>query len=277
MLIEYLIVGGGGSGGVADRSGGGGAGGEVKAGSFYAPLGEVINVTVGLGGVAVDSSPWNVFGVGGNSSIISTNVPEIIAYGGGNGGGFMNNGAIAQTPGYGGGAAHNQSVISNSGEGKTSGGAGYEGSGEEDLNYSGGGGGSGTLNDGGSVGGTGTISLAGIGAEGYSSNIEDGETIQVYGSGGGGGFETAQVPPYSYVASGGTNAGSGSVSDYNDNSSFIDAVSPEPNFGGGGGGGSGYNIRHNDNISGASGVVIFYNTSTNTRTKFTSDDTYTVG
>ena len=231
-------------------------------------------MTVGDGGVAVDSSPWNIFGVGGNSSISSTNITEITAYGGGNGGGWLDNGTINYQPGYGGGTNHSEPYVNNPGEGKTSGGAGYDGG--EDRNYSAGGGGSGTLNYGGSAGGNGSTNLAGIGATGYSSNIEDGVTSKVYGSGGGGGFETNRTPISSYRASGGTNAGTGSVSTYNNNSSFIDAVSPVPNFGGGGGGGSGFGVKHNNNISGASGVVIFYNSVSNTRTKFISNGTYTV-
>ena len=250
ISIQYLIVAGGGAGGYPSRTGGGGAGGEVLYGSFTANIGANISITVGNGGIYT----YPTLGSGSNSNISSIYISTLTARGGGYGGG---DNTAPYSPGFGGGFAHGSSGNS-SGEGKTTGGNGYNGGGAPFI-FGGGGGGGGGSDVGHNATNNEFISLAGIGATGYTSNIADGLTNIVYGSGGGGGLETTNTPISSYIASGGENAGLGGVSDSNNNANYISAIAPIANYGGGGGGGSGSgaNINYTSNNSGASGVVIF--------------------
>jgi hypothetical protein len=272
-LIQYLIVGGGGAGGYPGISAGGGAGGQVLSSSFNIFVEDIITITVGNGGVyASSSSPGN-----GNPSIISSlTIGTITSNGGGCGQG------VGYSAGYGGGAMYN-GTPGIAGNGITVGGNGYNSG-----TYGGGGGGGGGTDIGHDA--ISTINPASItnGATGFTSNIGDGVTNRVYGSGGGGG---SQVSEYANGYKGGTNAGQG-FSTRNGFPGF--RGTPDyyaiPNYGGGGGGGAGGDgttpinyattplppPRFNGSANGANGVVIFYNTNTNTRTTITSNGTYTV-
>ena len=108
ISIEYLLVGGGGAGGGyggfgggSERGGGGGGGGLRTASGFTIYQGAEYTITVGAGG---SSSP------GGDSSIAGDGILDLVATGGGHGGGTGASGGQSTSggPGGAGGGAQGQ-------------------------------------------------------------------------------------------------------------------------------------------------------------------------
>lgn len=245
--LDILVVGGGGSGGRSDeRSVGGGGGGGVAVGTDVELSGEVA-IVVGVGGVTLDGcGPWPETVNGSPSSI--SNAPfvaagsevEIVADGGGHGGGCSEN-TIAAGGGSGGGGhsdwvpyggpASQGSTLNIDGV-TLYGNDGGDGSASDGL--SGGGGGGATA-----AGSDGAAGAGGDGGEGLSIDITG--TAVVYGSGGGGIGTVSD-------GAGGTNAGDGVPNVAPTDASAYDGVA---NTGGGGGGA--FNAAPG---SGGSGVVV---------------------
>jgi hypothetical protein len=222
-----LVIGGGGSGGgQLGISGGGGAGGFVLTDLNLTP--GIYNVIVGAGGNQVSS------GAPGNNGQ-SSSLADIIAYGGGAGGGYVNNPGYDGASGGGGGASNTGITVAagsaiygvqgnNGGTGGTS-------------TTGGGGGGAGSSGES-SVG----LNRGGNGGAGLPSIIS-GVLSYYSGGGGGGGF-------------GGTSAGIGGIGG-GANGGSSSAISATPNTGGGGGGG-GYNSLIRGGAGGSGIVIIRY-------------------
>jgi hypothetical protein len=234
--VTVLVVGGGGGagshidyGGTATGSGGGGAGGLIYDASYSVTPGEVINITVGAGGISppVTAGP----GQSGEDSVFGT----LVAVGGGGGG---NRNTDAFDGGSGGGGGYD-----------TSGGSGTAGQGFA--------GGSGTNDHGGSGGGgAGGIGESGNGNDGRAGGVglnyisvfgtDVGENGWFAGGGAGGGRDTGI-------------GGVGGVGGGGDGGANADG-NPGLNGTGGGGGGGGDN--GNKGGDGGSGIVIVKYTTT---------------
>ncbi len=236
--VDFLIVGGGGGGGTgtfSNANGGGGAGGLVY---MTGQLPGYLTITVGLGG-AVSTS-------GQNSSIVSDRL-NVIALGGGRGGGYT--GGIALAGGSGGGSYGN-------GAGPTYGagtvGQGYRGGAGDYIPAGGtadggGGGGAGGVGVDGSYGGFTSGSGWGGGAGGPGLSYSISGTNVTYAGGGGGTGGTSGAG-----GSGGGGAGE---------------LPGLVNTGGGGGG---------NNIGGSGVVIIRYSDSFDAAPFSTGSPTVTV-
>jgi hypothetical protein len=220
-----LVIGGGGSGGgQLGISGGGGAGGFVY--TFFTLNPGTYTINVGAGGNQVTS------GNGNNGQ--SSSLADIIAYGGGAGGGYVNYPGFDGASGGGGGASNTGTVI-------LAGSAIYGSQGNN-----GGTGGIGTIAGGG--GGAGApgqssvgLSKGGDGGAGLASSISG---VVTYYAGGGGGSGFGGI--------GGTGGVGGGV-----NGSGGNPPPATPNTGGGGGGG-GYNTSIKGGAGGSGIVIIRY-------------------
>jgi len=227
--VQVLVVGGGGSAGTqgdcgtATGSGGGGAGGLIYNESYSVTPGQVINITIGAGGIAPISTG---IGLNGGDSIFGT----INASGGG------------------GGAHRYDTSAANGGSG---GGGGYACAGGTGVAGQGYAGGTGTNDFGGSGGGGASeVGVSGSGDDGqnggdgkdYSSifgtDIGDGGW---FAGGGGGGAKDSCIG-----GTGGNGGGGDGVANLNGTSAI--------NGTGGGGGGSGDNGHKGGD--GGSGIVI---------------------
>jgi len=284
QITQWLVVGGGGGGGgsrydkTASLAGGGGGGGAVLGsdwdiGEF--PLlhtGDVLNITVGLGGVGQKSNTTlpqsggisrisrlgstvtiaeaGGGGYGGRAGSLSpgagstVNVSENIIWsqGGNNGGtrGAQESGTI--------GAGHPTKLTARPGKTRN----GFIGGAPNEI-YRNGGSGGGGANGAGKVT-TGNVQniSGGAGGNGLSSNITG--SLQHYGQGGGGGG--ANGSPMSTVTSGGAAGenGSGNGGGYKANNGGPIAVgSGATNRGQGGGGAAGSSAIGGD---GSSGIVV---------------------
>jgi hypothetical protein len=225
--VEYLVVAGGGAGAGSYQpgDGGGGAGGLLTATGFPVASGTALTVTVGAGGVGINSF-YNV-GASGSNSVFSS----ITATGGGGGG--SNQAGYAGTTGGSGGGGGVSAGLGTSGQGN----AGGIVSGA----FGGGGGGAGSA-------GTAAINgLNGNGGAGVCSTIT-GQRLFYAGGGGGGAEGGAQVR--SLGTAGGGNGGLPN----NDNSG--NGLPGIANTGGGGGGGSKAAGGSPMGGSGGSGIVI---------------------
>jgi len=174
--INYLLVGGGGACGDSDGGpAGGGGGGGVLTSSFTLNSANVINVSVGSGGIAA-AGDTGANGGNGQSSIISFKNQTLTALGGG-GGGSAGTGANGSSGG--GGGALQAGGTATQGHNGSAGGKGiYIGEG-----YGGGGGGAGTAGTPATYDGSGNV-IGGGGGNGIASSITG--TSVYYGAGGGG-------------------------------------------------------------------------------------------
>lgn len=220
--IEYLIVAGGGGGGDGNAGGGGGGAGGFVEGSVQLSPGNY-SIVVGSGGAG--SMVQDGVGQSGNNSSFN----NIIAFGGGRGGGYVSpNGANGGSGGGGSGP-------SGSGQGGSStqtspqGGNGYGFSGAP---YAGG--------DGGGGGGAGGAANSRNGGPGRNSSIS-GNTVTYAGGGGG--------ARYLGQAGLGGSGGGGNGGYYPGNGN---GQNGQANTGGGGGGSGDGPIGGN----GGSGIVI---------------------
>ncbi|MDD4027296.1 MAG: DUF2341 domain-containing protein, partial [Candidatus Shapirobacteria bacterium] len=191
---EVLVVGGGGGGasanGVGDGGGGGGgAGGLVYNASYSLTQGQIINVTVGVGGTNGATSSHQSGSDGGNS-VFNT----ITANGGGGGG---TTGINGRAGGSGGGGGYNlYSTVKYGGASVV--GIGYSGGNTTDLASASGAGGGGA----GGVGGNNiTGHVGGNGGSGISYSITG--TSVTYASGGRGGGGSGAVNKTANTGNGG--------------------------------------------------------------------------
>ena len=265
--VNVLVVaGGGGGGGSTDRtSGGGGAGGFVCRSGISVTVGQVINVTVGAGGLGGSRAPAYA-GLNGQYSSFGT----IVAAGGGGGGAGSTVQAAGtlsgKSGGSGGGVAHSDAAALNieggpstfspgsgvAGQGNSGGRSPVNGASFRLFFATGGGGagapgknailpteygGSGGNRGGGGSGGAG-LSCAAVG------------TGAVFAGGGGGSAQALFPSTYATISAGAGGAGGGGSGCF----SLVDPTdcvgySGEPNTGGGGGGGG-------MGGNGGSGIVI---------------------
>ena len=260
--VNYLVVAGGGGGGGHQNAtdGGGGAGGlRTSYGSnsgggasaeaaLQLTLGTNYTVTVGAGGSlgSGTTSPTN----GENSSIVGSNITDIISLGGG---GASANAVNASSGGSGGGGGNGGGQ-----PGQGTSGQGYAG-GSSNSNRGAGGGGAGAVgaNSPGANGGAGGIGLAVniINATNAgTANVGEVSSSNVYYAGGGGGGSASTGA--STQAAGGLGGGGNGELNNNNNATAGDA-----NTGGGGGGAFTAGAK-----AGGSGVVILRYASTLTLT-----------
>ena len=258
ITVDILVVGGGGAGACF---GGGGGGGQVLLTTNYnIPMGTLVSVIVGRGGVGASATATNgqngfassiMFSSGSSGSSIGS---PFIANGGG-GGGSRNTGAIAGNNGGSGGGSSsgnngpaslggisNKTTYANSWRsfGNSGGIGSYKPSaGSAENHYGGGGGGAGY------IGGTGIYltNVAGVGGVGIDLSSIFGTGVGASGlfGGGGGGMTSGVGTGGSGGLGGGGGGGTGASST---------GTSGSVSTGGGGGGGS------VTGGSGGSGVVI---------------------
>lgn len=238
LQIEYLVVGGGGGSGTDNRCmGGGGAGGLLTGTTTLTATTSI--VTVGAGGAAIPARPGlsSLSGNKGNSSSITGNSINVVAFGGGASdprGNSQENGA------NGAGASVFSSGIGN-GAGTGISGQGNNGGNGQSVNssvrYAGGGGGFSA------TGGTGSSVSAkgGNGGAGGTTTIRG--TSETYAGGGGGNSYTGTVN-----ASGGSGGGGAGC-----RTSNCSGTSGTVNTGGGGGGGAAVASAQS---GGGSGIVV---------------------
>ena len=247
-LVDLMVVAGGGGGGGNPTAGagmsGGGAGGVIYSPQYQVIAGQSYAVTVGAGGAGGTGSPTYNSGFNGNNSTFG----NLVAIGGGRGGGYGNSGvanpSYAGGSGGGGGTREPSSYLGESyiGSGVTGqgnkGGVGIPGS----PWCSAGGGGAG------SVGGNASGSSGGSGGDGILTYITG--TARYYGGGGGGSSYNTGVGDGGRGGGGMGVLGNGSVG--------------VPGTGGGGGGG-GTVGSYNSGAGGAGGsgiVIVRYRTPT---------------
>ena len=260
--VDYLVVAGGGGGGGHQNAtdGGGGAGGlrtsygsnsgggDAAEAALQLTLATNYTITVGAGGSlgSGTTSPTN----GENSSIVGSNITDIVSLGGG---GASASAVNASSGGSGGGGSNGGGQ-----PGQGTSGQGYAG-GSSNSNRGGGGGGAGAVgaNSPGANGGAGGIGLAVniINATNAgTANVGEVSSSNVYYAGGGGGGSASTGA--STQAAGGLGGGGNGELNNNNNATAGDA-----NTGGGGGGAFTAGAK-----AGGSGVVILRYASTLTLT-----------
>ena len=241
---EFLCIAGGGGGGVglAGGGGGGGAGGyrnsyasETSGGNSSSETdlsltpGTVYTITVGAGGSG-GASAGTITWSGSNSSIVGSNITDIVSIGGGGGTGlnWSSGGVDGASGGSGGGSGY---VNSNPGAGTS--GQGFAGGDEEGESHWKGGGGGGAAEAGSTDG-------DGEGGDGLTSSITG--TAVTRAGGGGGSCNTPGT------AAGGAGGGGKGMDNNSDSTKNATA-----NTGGGGGG-----VGNNGTPAGTggSGIVI---------------------
>jgi len=240
---RILAVGGGGSGGAysyrsGPAGGGGGGGGVVYVGRMIFDTNTTYKITVGAGGAAASSSGTEGKD-GGDSSIETNGVVEVLALGGGGGGAN----SVGRPGGNGGGTSlqnndGGSSTQSTNGKPKASeeiSATHYGNAGGACGGYnraSGGGGGAGA------IGGTGgeDLAVSGAGGVGATFNIAGKETI--YGGGGGGGAY-GNVSTFGAGGAGGGGSGGSGKSEPENGTDGL---------GGGGGGGLALSGKGGDGI-----------------------------
>lgn len=218
--VEYLLVAGGGGGGTQQDGGGGGGAGGLLTGTFTMSEQDVLNVTVGAGGIN---------GVNGQNSVFSS----FTAIGGGYGG--NNDAPNGSNGGSGGGVGRDGCGTPGTGTAGQGNSGGTTDCGGWQSAGGGGGAGEAGYNGGYDIGGiSGTTSKGG---DGVASSITGTAT---YYAGGGGGGSNGGVAPGGLGGGGNGNGGSGVTGD-----------NGTANTGGGGGGG-----RSGTGGTGGSGVVV---------------------
>ncbi len=227
--VSYLVVGGGGGGGDGNAPGGGGGGGGFVTGTFAVSTGNY-TITVGDGGTGRCCDQPGTSG--GNSAFGS-----IIAYGGGNGGGYSN--ATGGNGGSGGGGSGPTGCGGGGSSIQTSppGGTGYGNAGSPDGGCS--------SAEGGGGGGAGGAGSQPNGGPGMASNIS-GSTVYYAGGGGGGDYPCAGGNTQGIGGVGG--GGNGGIGNCGAN---IQPTAGTANTGGGGGG-----SPDQTGGNGGSGIVI---------------------
>ena len=250
--VQFLVVGGGGGGGAGTGGGGGGGGGVVIGRLVNLSNESKIVITVGKGGDGGPDTNVAAGQKGEDSSFDVDTIPYVIAYGGGNGGGWNSAGKSGGSGSGGrsgsktGGSATQGKIYSdvanNILDGELFGHKGGTGA----ASFSAGGGG-GAMSD----ANNGTTNVGGNGGVGLTSDII-GESF-VYGAGGGGGTSRANTVKGSRGGYGG-GLSSGSGAGKGGGGQGGGATSGVANRGGGGGGGGG-----NSAVGGAggSGIVVF--------------------
>ena len=187
--IEFLSVAGGASAGASvgygSYSGGGGAGGYLN-GTIAVTPGEVLNITIGDGGLTQTTVQY-AGNSGGNSSISNSTTTMAESKGGGGGAGYDGQDAVGG--GSGGGGAYN---VVTAGTGIA--GQGYAGGNGNGVTGAGGGGGA---NSTGAIGTT----IGGLGGSGKYSDITGTNTL--YSVGGDGGGRATNNMSATYIGSGG--------------------------------------------------------------------------
>ncbi|MDR1755103.1 MAG: hypothetical protein LBR74_09455 [Eubacterium sp.] len=218
---------GGGGGGKSAINGAGGGGGHMAVGVFYPAVGDIVNVTIGIGGIAGLASGEN----GGVSSF-----GTYISASGGNGGEASGRGGFGGTGGGGSGGYGGRGSYGGGGGGSSA----SDGSGGNGGTYGGGGGGAGkylsTFTTTGGAGGTyggnggsgGYLSDGSAGVNGVNTLTLDG--VEFRGEGLGGLFGAIGV-------SSGGGGGGGGYGGNGGNGAAGWAVSAAYGQGGGGGGG----------------------------------------
>ena len=251
ITVDYLVVAGGGassrSAGATGANAGGGAGGLLTGTGLSLPAGSY-TITVGAGGIGkIGAIGYGT--AGGNSSIVSSAITDIIATGGGYGGAghssYFNGGPGGSSGGGGGSGDHGTKTASpaqgnNGGDPPAAGAGGGGGAGAVGAD--------GTGNDGG-AGGAGTNIIMGLSNANSTTLLAAANAGVVSGSyrylaGGGGGGDNAA----SAGGAGGIGGG-GAASSLPQTTGGIGI----PNTGGGAGG-SGY--ASVNGVNGGSGIVI---------------------
>ena len=243
--IQYLVVagGGGGAGGQASEHGGGGGGaGGLLSGTLNVTT-STISVLVGAGGTG------GVSGARGTSGSNSSLGTGITAVGGGAGGTYFTNGALAGGSGGGAGAG-NFTSGANGEAGQGNNGGSVSRTGTNGRHGAGGGGAGGA---GGSTTDNGTITTsAGAGGIGIQSSITG--TSVTYAGGGGGGGSTKDAGSTGGGAGGSSIGGAGATWT---GSVTTEATAGTAGTGSGGGGGIGTGGGSaSGGGNGGSGVVI---------------------
>jgi hypothetical protein len=229
--IDVLVVAGGGAGGshvtysgTGTGAGGGGAGGLNLTYNYSVTAGEVINITVGAGGISPATQ-----GVGGNGE--DSIFGDIVAVGGGGGGYRFASGDGADGGSGGGGGYQSDGGSGTPGQGNDG------GSGTNDFGGSGGGGAGGAGPDG--DGNNGRDGGAGLNlSDTFGTDV--GENGWFAGGGAGGGQDAAV-------------GGTGALGGGGDGGANADGTDGLNGTGGGGGGSGDYQNRGG---SGGSGIVI---------------------
>lgn len=229
MNVEVLVVagGGGGAGGSSVNGGGGGGAGGVVSNSSVSASATGHTIVVGSGGSAGTSGQG---GNGGSSSALG-----LSATGGGGGGNYQQNGS---TGGSGGGAGRDRGHHVGGGGGTPGQGNDGGGAGNGGWGSAGGGGGAAAAGQHGAIDSGTRSGNHGNGGNGISSSISG--SLQYYGGGGGGTWQTGVNQPTGGLGGGGDagNYGAGGQNGAN-------------GTGGGGAGGQAANGG-----SGGSGIVI---------------------
>ena len=224
--IKYTLVGGGASGGYDSllRTGlaAGGGGHILNSTPFFTSIGDILNITIGLGGIAPSSATPNGIGKIGGDTYISGSYSITTSnynYGGGGGlgftgiawtgGGGVGNGTTSAkggiynnyysnndnngTGGAGGSKTDTVFTLGNTGGANSSTAAGNGGNGQIgiDGNYYGGGGGGGIK-----LGGTGGLGGLGGGGKGATNNSSAEPGKPNTGGGGGAGYYLDSSRPY---------------------------------------------------------------------------------
>ena len=229
--VEVLVVGGGGGGGVGSNGGGGGgAGGLVYNSQYLVTPGQAYTVTVGAGGAG---SVGRGIGSSGSISLFG----NLVAAGGGRGGGQYQDAGVVG--GSGGGSTYFSATRAAGASGQgNAGGAGAYALGRPVNNDQGGGGGGA-----GEAGSDGPGSSGAGGAGGVGLQFSISGTPTYYAGGGGGSSNDTTSMSVGGLGGGGAGGSTGTLT----------GVAGTANTGGGGGAGNG---GGGNGGAGGSGVVI---------------------
>ena len=252
LSVEYLVVAGGGGGGFSN-AGGGGAGGYLANGTKNLSLnaGTSYTISVGAGGTGGENGQMGTNG--GNSSIVGSDITDVISIGGGRGGqgGGNSSDQNGQAGGSGGGGYYN-----GGNGGAPTAGQGYIGGGQTTSSPNHGAGGGGGASEAGEAG---TNNKGGDGGDGVANDIT-GSSVTYAGGGGGSSDQTTSA-----AGNAGAGGGGEGASKDNNSDSYCDAT---VNTGGGGGAhyksGSGSASVTRGGHGGSGIVVLRYVTPTDT-------------
>lgn len=252
--VEYLVVGGGGGGGAGHAGGGGGAGAVVTASGVSVAAGDVLTVSIGLGGTGgrQDDSPRKPASEGGSTSLSGSTL-GVTAAGGGRGASGDPVDDAARSGGSGGGGAGGQTTTLRTGAGAGSGAgttAGGGGSGAPSAYGLGGGGGGSSTRGGDGLGADPDLDSAGDGGDGAEWPVGSGEWFA--GGGGGGGWQQGDRG----IAVAGGSGGRGGGGAGGNSSAEVVRGADATGFGSGGGGAGVRPLADRDGGDGSSGIVI---------------------
>ena len=207
--VEVLVVGGGGGGGSGSQyaysGGGGGAGGFIYRSKLAVSSGENMKVSVGKGGAGAsgyDPAPFGKTGTSGTNSRFG----NLIAIGGGAGGGGLTYDGVSGGSGGGGGGRGSDGGAGTTGQGFAGGNSSDHG---DTTTYAAGGGGAS------SAGGNGSNTTTAAGGEGKANSITGSSVTYSVGGAGGNNNGTGSGTPVTNSGSGGRggvgNGGSGTT------------------------------------------------------------------